>query len=141
MLYSIKLKYILILILFLGVVSCEDFLNPNQKLVIESDDFFGDWSEYRSAEMGMYALQQELVDQMIILGELRGDLMEITANADRDLQEVYNFQITKENKYASPINFYKLIAACNTLLEKLETDHSEVLVMLIQQNMTDFMEK
>src|SRR6056297_742970 len=127
MLYSIKLKYILILILFLGVVSCEDFLNPNQKLVIESDDFVGDLSEYRSAEMGMYALQQELVDQMIILGELRGDLMEITANADRDLQEVYNFQITKENKYASPINFYKLIASCNTLLEKLETDHSEVL--------------
>ena len=127
MLYRIKLRSILIMILFLGLVSCEDFLNPDQKLVIETEDFFKDWSEYRSAEMGMYALQQELVDQLFILGELRGDLMEITANADRDLKEVYNYQITKENKYASPLNFYKLIAACNTLLEKLETDHSEVL--------------
>ena len=126
MLYRIKIRSILIIIPFLVLVSCEDFLDPSQKLVVESEDFFKDWSEYRSAEMGLYALQQELVDQMIILGELRGDLMEITENADRDLKEVYNFQISKENRFASPINFYKLIAACNILLEKLETDHPEV---------------
>jgi hypothetical protein len=77
--------------------------------------------------MGLYSLQQQLVDQIVILGELRGDLLEITPNADRDLIEVYNYQVTRENKFASPRNFYRLIGACNSLISKLESDHPEVL--------------
>ena len=115
-----------ILAVILG--SCEKFFDPEQNLVVKKEDFFKDWSEYRAAEMGLYALQQDLVDQLVILGELRGDLVEITPGADRDLIDVYNFQITNENKFASPINFYKLIAACNSLINKVESEHPEVLM-------------
>ena len=117
----------LVLLLFsLFFSSCEDFFDPRQQLVIETEDFFKDWSEYRSAEMGLYALQQDLVDQIIVLGELRADLMEVTANADRDMIEVNNFQISRDNKYASPINFYELIGACNSMINQLETYHKEI---------------
>ncbi len=122
-----RLFSIALLLVVLVFNSCEDFFDPQQKLVIETNDFFKDWSEYRSAEMGLYALQQNLMDQIIILGELRGDLMEITSNADRDMIEVNNFKITRDNKFASPINFYKLIGACNSLISKLEEFHPEVL--------------
>ncbi len=116
-------------VIMLLIGSCERFFEPEQGLIIESEDFFKDWSEYRAAEMGLYSLQQSLVDQLVILGELRGDLVEITNNADRDLIEIYNFQFLKSNKYVSPINFYKLIGACNNLSRQLKFDHPEVLDM------------
>ncbi len=126
-------------ILFMAVMlfstSCENFFDPEQELVLETENFYKDWSEYRSAEMGLYALQQNLVDQIVILGELRADLLEITPNADKDLIEVYNFQITRENKFASPVNFYKLIGACNKLINKLESSHPEV---LSEEDPTDY---
>lgn len=106
--------------------SCEEFFNPNQGVDITKDQLFNDWYEYRSAEMGLYGIQAELVEQLVILGELRGDLLEITENADEDMVEVYNFKITKDNKYASPSTFFKLISACNSLLNVLEEKHPEV---------------
>ena len=106
--------------------SCEKFMNPDQELKITKDKLFDDWYEYRSVEMGMYGLQQKLVEQLLVLGELRGDLLKITPNADADLVEVYNFNISKTNKYASPENFFKLISACNNFISVLETNHPEV---------------
>ncbi|NQU85758.1 MAG: RagB/SusD family nutrient uptake outer membrane protein [Mariniphaga sp.] len=107
--------------------SCEDFFNPNQDLIITEDELFDDWYEYRSVEMGLYALQNQLVEQIIILGELRADMLTITPNADADLIAIYNFNITKENKYASPTNFFKLISACNNLIHILQREHPEVI--------------
>ncbi|HYX09328.1 MAG TPA: RagB/SusD family nutrient uptake outer membrane protein [Bacteroidales bacterium] len=106
--------------------SCEKFMNPDQELKITKGQLYDDWYEYRSVEMGMYGLQQKLVEQLLVLGELRGDLLKITPNADADLVEVYNFNISKTNKYASPENFFKLISACNNLINVLETNHPEV---------------
>lgn len=103
-----------------SIYSCKDFFDPELQSVIKSEDFFNDWTDFRSAEMGLYSLQQQLVDQIVILGELRADHMEITENADPDLVEIYNFQFSEENPYVSPANFYKLIANCNNMLRKLE---------------------
>ena len=121
-------KPALLLVLVLTLVSsCEEFFHPDQALIIMEDDFHKTWNEYRSAEMGLYSLQQELVEQLVVLGELRGDLLEITDGADNDLKEIYNFSISSGNKYASPNNFYMLIAACNNLALKLESEIPEVL--------------
>lgn len=113
------------LIVVLG--SCETFFDPDQDLLIKEDDFFNDWYDYRAAEMGLYSLQQELAEQIMILGELRADLLTTTPNAERDLLEIQNFQVSRLNKYASPRNFYILIAACNNLQRTLELNHPEVL--------------
>ena len=126
---SVSFNYLIISIVFTGIFfsSCEKFFYPDQELIIENDDMYSDWEEYRSAEMGLYSLQQNLVDQIVVLGELRGDLLEITDYATPDLIEVYNFNISKNNPYASPVNFYKLIGACNKLIMQLKSAHPEVL--------------
>ena len=116
----------LLLILMVNT-ACEQFLNPKQELDITEDLLFNDWYEYRSVEMGMYGLQQNLVEQLLILGELRGDLLEITPAADADMVEIYNFNVSKTNRYASPTNFFKLISACNNFIRILEKEHPEVL--------------
>ena len=123
--YCIPLAYLFIAVMLFS--SCEEFFDPEQELNITESKLYGDWYEYRSIEMGLYGLQQELVEQLLILGELRGDLLTITENADADMVEIYNFNISKENKYASPTNFFKLISACNNFIRILEKNHPEVL--------------
>lgn len=123
--YSVVILSLLMSVVFLP--SCKDFLNPDQELNITSDKMFDDWYEYRSVAMGLYNLQQQLVEQLVVLGELRGDLLKTTPNADADLAEIYNFQVSKTNKYADPTNFYKLIAACNSLITQLKENHPEVI--------------
>ncbi|MEX0988114.1 MAG: RagB/SusD family nutrient uptake outer membrane protein [Bacteroidales bacterium] len=113
-------------VLFL-IGSCEKFLNLEQEIDITEDKLYDDWYEYRSIEMGLYGLQQRLVEQLFLLGELRGDLLTITANADADMVELYNFNTSKSNKYASPTNFFKLIAACNSFIRVLKVERPEVL--------------
>ncbi len=110
------------------LVSCESFFHPAQDMVLDYEEAFGDWHEYRSAGLGLYKLQQDLVDQMVVLGELRGDLLEVTPSADQELVEVYNFNMSPVNKYGSPISFYRLIGACNNLSQQLENAHPEVLL-------------
>jgi hypothetical protein len=119
-------------LLLLGLVvlwmpACEKFLDTDQELEITEDRLYDDWYEYRSIEMGMYGLQQKLVEQLFILGELRGDLVEITPNASADMVEIYNFNPSRTNKYASPTNLFKLISACNNFILVLEREHPEVL--------------
>lgn len=122
-----RLVPLAIIMAFIGFSSCDDFFNPEQALIIKEENYYKNWYEYRAAEMGLYALQQQLVDQIVILGELRGDLLEITPNANKDLREIYNFEITPENAYASPYHFYQLIGATNNLARKLEHNFPEIL--------------
>ncbi len=126
-----KIRSVIILLsvfLILGnLTSCEEFFSPDQDNKVSEEDLYNDWYEYRSTAMGLYGLQQELVEQLLVLGELRGDLLTVTENADVDLMEIYNFNISKENKYASPQNFFKLIAASNKFISILEREHPEVL--------------
>lgn len=122
------IKYtVLLVILSIVATSCEKFLNPVQELNIAEDELYGDWYEYRSVEMGLYALQQKLVEQLFILGELRGDLVNITSSATADMVEVCYFNVSKTNEYASPTNLFKLISASNNFLHILEEQHPEVL--------------
>lgn len=120
-----KIKFnskIAVLLVALGMVlgACEDFFNPEPESVALEDNLFDEWYEYRAASMGMYALMQDLVEQIVVLGEVRGDLLEPTDNADRDLIQVSNFNVISSNQYASPVNFYKLIANCNNLMYQIK---------------------
>lgn len=116
---------ILLILVFLS--GCEDFLNPEQGLVLPESDLPADEVELRSISLGLYRLQRDLTEQIIMLGELRGDLLVVTDNADADLREINNFQISNNNRYASPSNFYKLIAASNKVITILEHLRPEVL--------------
>jgi len=127
---KISKKYIQLLLLMfipsLFFTACKEFFDPEQDIRVTEDQIFNDWFEYRSAEMGMYAMQQKLTEQLFILGELRGDLVNITENADADMVEIYNFKPSRENKYVSPVNFFKLISQTNNLIKILQDKRPEV---------------
>jgi len=122
-----KRTIIYFLIVIVVTTGCEEFLNPDQDLVLPENEVPADEVELRSISLGLYRLQQELVEQVVLLGELRADLLVVTENADPDLREISSFQVTENNRFASPSNFYKLIAACNKVIRILEQLHPEVL--------------
>ena len=111
----------------LALSSCNNFFNPKQEIKPTQNELFDDWYEYRSADMALYGLQQRLVEQLVVLGELRADMLTVTPNADADLVAVNDFQFSKDNKYVSPTNFFLLINSCNNFIHILETKHPEVL--------------
>ena len=118
----------LVFLFFVFILSaCDDFFNPVQKLSITEEQLFDEFYEYRSVEMGLYGLQQQLIEQIIILGDLRSDLLSITSSADADLIALYNFNYTKDNKYIAPNQFFMLISACNNFIRMLQKNRPEVM--------------
>ena len=123
--YSVSI--ISICALMLSMPACKKFFDPKEELNVTENLLYKDRYDYRSVDMALYGLQQKLVEQLVILGELRGDLLTITPNADADMVEIYNFAPSPLNKYTSPTNFFKLISSCNRFIQILKTNHPEIL--------------
>jgi hypothetical protein len=103
----------------LCVCSCEKMLDlPNDSLLPEDEAFIDEYSA-RSSVMGVYALLQDISQQLIILGELQGDLLTVTGNADPDLIQLNEHTVGPANIYADPSGFFRIIVNCNEILYKL----------------------
>lgn len=121
-----KAKYLGLMLTFILILGCEKFLTPDLQNIARSDEIFKEWDEYRSAGLGLYALQQNLVDQLFVLGEVRADMLKLTQNSTAALEEVANFEFNPENEFMTPKGFYRVIAASNALAVKLEENQAEL---------------
>ncbi|HCJ46764.1 MAG TPA: RagB/SusD family nutrient uptake outer membrane protein [Prevotella sp.] len=120
-----KAKYIVCLLLMQVAVlfgSCTDFFEQDSDHVQYTDD-------YRLHEPGdsIYALtgimnkMQALGDRTILLGELRGDLVDVTANASADLRGIADFDVNDDNAFNSPKDYYAVINNCNLYIARCDT--------------------
>ena len=121
-----KVTYILIWVLLGGVnamfTSCGDFLDQESDRVISADkDRLNAASDTLYSVIGIMNKLQALSDRTILLGELRGDLSEVQDNASADLRELANFNVSTENKYNAPRDYYAVINNCNYFLAKADT--------------------
>jgi len=101
------------------VLSCEKMLDmPNNSLLPEDKAYLDEFSA-RSAVMGVYSSLQDVAQQLVILGELQGDLLTVTENADNDLRQINEHNAGGDNIYADPTGFFRVIVNCNEVLHKL----------------------
>lgn len=91
---------------------------PNDSLLPEDKAFVDEFSA-RSAVLGVYASLQEVAQQLIILGELQGDLLTVTENADNDLRQLNEHNADATNPYADASGFFRVIVNCNEIINKL----------------------
>jgi hypothetical protein len=99
--------------------SCEKMLElPNDTLLPEDEAYVDEFSA-RSAVMGVYALLQDVAQQLVILGELQGDLLTVTENAGNDLRQVNEHTASTSNPYSDPSGFFRIIVNCNEVIEKI----------------------
>jgi hypothetical protein len=71
--------------------------------------------------IGILKQLQPLGDRYVLLGELRGDLTEVTENADMDMQAIAGFTATADNSYLSTREYYAVINNCNYFLQHVDT--------------------
>lgn len=101
---------------FVLLTSCNDFLDPELKNVVEANKNFQNVYDADAVVRGIYGKLINLADEYVILNELRADLMDVTNNADHYLREINLHQATAGNPYANPQQFYALINECNDAL-------------------------
>lgn len=122
-----KLKSIIAPSLLLGslmftVTSCGDFFDQDSDQVIYADKgHLGNATDTIYSVTGILDKLQNLADRTILLGELRGDLMDINSSTSSDLRDIALFQIGDSNVYNSPRDYYAVINNCNYFIAKVDT--------------------
>ena len=71
--------------------------------------------------LGILQGMQQLADQYVLQGEMRGDLVETTAYTDNDLRRLADFSATTANKYDSAYVYYRVINNCNYYIAHVDT--------------------
>ncbi|MCF8378954.1 MAG: RagB/SusD family nutrient uptake outer membrane protein [Bacteroidales bacterium] len=104
---------ILLLIIGLLQTSCEKFFDPGVSNALPANNAFSDVLASRASVNGLYALSQDIMNSYVILGELRADMLKITADANQDLSDIYHLVNHPGNSYFSQMKTYTLIANCN----------------------------
>ena len=107
-----------------ALTSCSDFLYDDSDQVIYADDHALDsdadtlWSV-----AGIMNKLQVIADRTILLGEVRGDLVELTQHASADLRQIANFEATnsEEGLAGSPRDYYAVINNCNFFIARADT--------------------
>ena len=104
------------------LTSCEDFFTQES-----SDVLYADQEHLNLSEDSIYSVTgvltklQTLADRTILLGELRGDLVDLTEVADKNLREIFDFNVSDDNIYNNPSDYYAVINNCNYFIAKADT--------------------
>jgi len=119
------LPIILIMALtFPVLISCDEFLDTESGRMVDSDQYNLKASGDSLFSMfGLLTQMQKLADSYVLLGELRGDLMETTDLSDISLLEINNHSISADNPFADVRKYYAVINNCNYILARLDTNH------------------
>lgn len=82
------------------------------------------YQDETTARAGLFGLLQGLQrigDNYVIMGELRGDLMDVTENSSQELRDISRFEVDAENSYLKEREYYSLINNCNYYIHRLDT--------------------
>ena len=102
--------------------SCEDMLTPESDLVeYEEDHTLDHATDSVYSVMGIINKLQIIADRVVLLGEVRGDLIETTAAANSDLKRLSAFEFNEANRYNQISDYYAVINNCNYYLAHVDT--------------------
>lgn len=114
-----------ILFLILGpalLVGCNDLLDVDSDRTVTPDEYSLDATNDTLYSMfAVFSQLEKLADNYVLLGELRGDLMDLGENASAELKEINNFDISSDNSYTQIKDYYAVINNCNYIIQKIDT--------------------
>ena len=109
-------KYIIISLTFaLGsfLYSCVD---ADIDEAVPYDEYYENVDDADAAVMGIYGKLMGIADQLVVLNELRGDMLDVTTNASEELIEINNQTASINNSWANVASIYEVIQNCNDAL-------------------------
>jgi hypothetical protein len=119
--------WVMTLVFSLG--SCSDFLDVEPEDKLSGDQVYRNVYDADAAVIGVYGKFMALAEKNIILNEMRADLMTTTRNSSPYLKEISEHNVSAENPYANPKDFYVVIQNCNDVLKNFD-------IMLAQKKFT-----
>ncbi len=111
-----------LLLLSLSFGACQDMLDvDSDKIVLEKENTMQSDSLY--SMFGIFSQMQKLANSYVILGELRGELLEPGENASKYLKEIHNFDTySADNPYTNNLSsYYTVINNCNYVIHNVDT--------------------
>ena len=98
----------------LTTTSCEDMLKPESDIVLyPEDNQLNTPYDTLYSVIGVLKLMQPILDRTNLLGEVRADLVTLTSSASKDLQELAANDVSLNNVYNNPQDYYAIINNCN----------------------------
>lgn len=120
-----KLKYIIpaaMLAMASVLTSCEDMMDlKSDSYVYDEDNKLDSANDSLYSAMGILTQLQKIGERYVLMGELRGDLMSVTADAPVSMQEIANFNVSASNTYNAKRDYYGIINNCNYALARMDT--------------------
>ena len=105
-----------------GFASCSDFFDQESEHVVFADkDHLNQATDSIYSVIGILNKLQTIGDRTVLLGEVRGDLVDITSYANSDLRDIALFTIGDDNRYNNPTDYYAIINNCNYFIAKADT--------------------
>ena len=115
-------KFIFAVLVIGGMASCADFFDQSSEhVVFADDDHLNQATDSLFSLVGILNKLQTIGDRTVLLGEVRGDLVDITTNANSDLRDIALFNIGDDNRYNNPADYYAIINNCNYFIAKVDT--------------------
>lgn len=107
----------------LFTTSCEDFLDVDSNMIVDADkDHLSSARDSIYSVIGILNKLQAIADRTVLLGEARGDLVDINDNTSKDLRDLALFNnVGDDNKYNSPREYYAVINNCNYFIANVDT--------------------
>lgn len=102
--------------------SCSDILETESELVeYEKDNTLNHPTDSVYSVMGIINKMQYIADRVVLLGEVRSDLVSVTDAASSDLKRLAAFDFSQSNKYNQVSAYYAVINNCNYFLNHVDT--------------------
>lgn len=108
------------MVLLLSLGSCQDYLDVQPEDKLSGDQVYRNVFDADAAVIGIYGKFMKLAEKHVILNEMRADLMTTTRNSTPYLKELSEHNVTEENPYISPKQFYEVIQNCNDALKNFD---------------------
>ena len=110
-----------------GLTSCSDIMDTEAPRVAYDDQHrIDNANDSIYSVIGILAQLQQVADRIVLMGDLRGDLMTVDPQiASTDLQDIDRVQFTADNVYAQKRDFYAIINNCNYILAHMDTTITE----------------
>ena len=114
--------YIALLVFAVLNQGCESLLDADSDRRVFPDENKPDSPNDAIYSMsGIFSKLEKIADRYVLLGELRGDLMDVTEFANPNLKEIYNFDVSQDNPYNNINDYYSVINNCNYLIRNIDT--------------------
>lgn len=118
-----SLIYGLIACMGFGAVSCEDMLSPDSarhSYTVAQDTMYSYWGIVRSL--------QNVAERYVLLGELRGELVNGTAYLSDSIENILNYDMENatdgSNRYLKAADYYHVINSCNAYLDSYDANRT-----------------